>query len=166
MDFVLIHGKGGSPDGSSFELEKLLRLDFPTASFDRPRLPHADSSVLAEDSLAYAATLPIPAAAYVIGISLGGLIAARLQESSRPDLNVICVSSPTWADGVRIQQKLPNRLALYSSFDQVIGARVSQWPELAQARDLPWLTHDTKAHKAHLVPLISAWVRANEKRQR
>jgi esterase/lipase len=34
----------------------------------------------------------------VIGISLGGLLAAKLQEGGRRDLPVICISSPTNRD--------------------------------------------------------------------
>jgi hypothetical protein len=98
----------------------------------------------------------------VIGVSLGGMIAASVQEASRPDLSVICISSPTWAHGVRIEKKMPNRLALYSSHDDVIAGRTADWPQLAEAYDLPWLTHQTDAHIPNLYRLLKAYVREED----
>jgi pimeloyl-ACP methyl ester carboxylesterase len=164
MDIFLIHGKSGSPDGSSLQLEELLRADFAAAKFARPLLPHADPNVRAEDSLEALRQLKIPRDTYVIGISLGGLLAARLQETGRADLRVLALSSPTWADGVALEAKPPNRVAIYSSNDVVLGGgtvhnRTLNWPRLAEAHDLPWLTHDTKAHKLRIAPLLAAWLR-------
>jgi predicted alpha/beta-fold hydrolase len=79
--------------------------------FQRPRLLHANPDVLAEQSLADFAARNIPRDAALVGISLGGLVAAKLQESGRDDLHVICISSPTWADGVRLERRMPNRIA-------------------------------------------------------
>jgi hypothetical protein len=45
-------------------------------------------------------------------------------------------------------------LALYSSRDEVIAGRTSRWPNLAEAHDLPWLSHDTDSHKEALARLI------------
>lgn len=164
MDIYLIHGKAGSPDGSSLHLEELLRPALPDAAFHRPLLPHTDSSVLAEESLDTLRALDLPNGARVIGISLGGLLAARLQETGRDDLHVLALSAPTWADNVYLAQKPPHRTALYSSNDEVLGGGTSQnrtldWPRLAEAHDLPWLTHDTKAHKHQLAPLLVQWLR-------
>jgi pimeloyl-ACP methyl ester carboxylesterase len=152
MDIFLIHGKAGSPDGSSLHLEQLLRPLFPSANFQRPLLPHSDPDVMAEDSLDTMRSLEIPEGAYLIGISLGGLLAARLQETGRPDLHVLAVSAPIWADNVHLATWHADRVALYSSEDTVLGGgtsdnRTTDWPRLAEAHDLPWLSHDTKAHK-------------------
>ena len=158
---VLLHGKGGSPEGSVNDIEAGLRAhyqDWPADIYSRPRLPHADPAVLAEESLAWLRTLELPAATVLIGVSLGGLLAARLQEDGREDLRVICLNSPTWADGVVVQRRMPDRLALYSSNDGVIAGRTANWPQLAMAFDLPWLTHDTSAHARELTPLIIAWL--------
>ena len=54
---------------------------------------------------------------------------------------------------------MANRLALYSSEDEVIRGRTSQWPRLAQAYDLPWLTHDTDAHKGPLSHIVASFLR-------
>ncbi len=91
--------------------------------------------------------------ALAVGISLGGLVAAKLQESGREDLHVICISSPTRDSGVELRRKLPHRVAFYLSEDEVIAGRTSR-PDLAQAYGLPWLSHDTDAHKEALVHLI------------
>jgi pimeloyl-ACP methyl ester carboxylesterase len=158
---ILLHGKGGSPEGSVRDIEASLRAHYPDLPADlyyRPRLPHADPAVVAEQSLAWLRTLAMPAATVLIGVSLGGLLAASLQEESRADLRVICLNSPTWADGVSLQKRMPNRLAFYSSNDEVIAGRTANWPQLAMAFDLPWLTHDTSVHAKELTPLIIAWL--------
>jgi alpha-beta hydrolase superfamily lysophospholipase len=97
----------------------------------------------------------------VIGISLGGLVAAKLQESGRADLTVVCVSSPTWADAVHLEQRPKRRLSLYSSNDEVIAPRTAEWPKLAEAHDLPWLTHDTDRHKQELARRIADYLASN-----
>jgi pimeloyl-ACP methyl ester carboxylesterase len=159
QNVLLLHGKGGSPEGSVKQLEEELRRYLPTASgelFYRPRLLHSDPNVLAEDSLADLAVRNLRQNAAVIGVSLAGLVAAKLQEQGRDDLHVICISSPTWADGVRLKKPMPNRIAFYSSNDEVIAGRTADWPQLAQAFDLPWLTHDTDQHKQALARLVFA----------
>lgn len=153
--FLLLHGKGGRSTGSVLQLEQTLAPYFPRASFHRPQLLHGDPQTLSEDSLEGLKTLAIPENAIVIGISLGGLLAARLQELLRPDLRVFCISSPTWADGVRLEQKMEKSVAFYSSQDSVIADRVADWPQLAQAWNLSWLDHDTDKHKIPLSKLIA-----------
>ena len=162
-NIFLLHGKGGSPEGSARQLEMLLRKDWPsgdgqTVSFHRPRLLHADPQAPAEDSLADLKRREIPENALLIGISLGGLIAAKLQEEGRDDLHVICISSPAWADRVRVQRRMLHRIVFYSSHDEVIAGTTANWPRLAQAFDLPWLTHQTDAHKRELVRLILSYL--------
>jgi pimeloyl-ACP methyl ester carboxylesterase len=157
----LLHGKGGSPEGSVRDIEAGLRVQFPDHPSDlycRPRLLHADGAVLAEQSLEALRALKIPDGAVLIGISLGGLLAAKLQEDGREDLRVICLNSPTWADGVTLERRVPDRLAIYSSSDDVIAGRTANWPRLAMAFDLPWLTHDTSMHANELTPLIVAYL--------
>ncbi|GAC1648819.1 MAG: hypothetical protein NVS9B15_07770 [Acidobacteriaceae bacterium] len=91
----------------------------------------------------------------MIGVSLGGLVAAKLQEDGRQDLRVICISSPTWADGVRLERKMQRRFAIYGSNDEVIAGRTAEWPALAEAHEVDWLTHDTDAHKVRLARFIT-----------
>ena len=154
----LLHGKGGSPQGSVAKLEPLLREAHPEYDYHRLMLPHHDPRILAERSVEYLREFNLMRETHVIGISLGGLVAAKLQEASRPDLRVACLSSPTWADGVQLLKKPSHRLAIYSSHDEVIADRVSDWPQLAEAYDLPWLTHDTDAHKERIGQLLNRWI--------
>ena len=157
---LFLHGKGGSPEGSVNQLQEELRRYYPASTFgelfQRPKLLHSSPDILAEESLADLAARNLPKNAAVIGVSLGGLVAAKLQEQSREDLHVICISSPTWADGVRLETRMPNRVAFYSSQDEVIAGRTTNWPQLAQAFDMPWLTHDTDRHKRALAWLAFA----------
>jgi len=162
-NIFLLHGKGGSPDGSSMQLEEELRRHCRASGsrncqFHRPLLLHSDPNIAAEDSLADLRKRGIPQNAALIGISLGGLVAAKFQEEGREDVDVICISSPTWADRVRLERRMPNRVAFYSSGDEVIMGRTKEWPRLAQAFDLPWMTHDTEAHKLELAQLAFAYL--------
>jgi len=161
-EIYLFHGKGGSPNGSVSVLEEALRPSFIDARFTRPLLRHHDADVLAEDSLAALDELNIPQATVVIGVSLGGLIAARFQEVVREDLTVICVSAPTWADGVRVERKMTKRAAFYSSTDEVILGRTSAWPSLAEAFEIARLTHDTDRHAELLARGISAYLQGRD----
>jgi hypothetical protein len=161
-DIFLLHGKGGRPSGSVLQLEELLRPQFASSRFTRPSLLHGDPAITAGASLAGLLRLDIPEGAAVIGISLDGLLAASLQETVRPDLHVTCISSPTWADDVQLTLRMTNRLALYSSSDAVINGRTGQRPQLAQAFDLPWLTHDTDAHKGPLAEIGGAFLRGDD----
>jgi pimeloyl-ACP methyl ester carboxylesterase len=161
-EFILLHGRGGRPTGSVLQVEECLRQHFPLAKFQRPQLLHGDPQVPAEESLRELEKLPFAIGSIVIGISLGGLIAARLQETNRPDLHVYCVSSPLWAEGVRLQQRPLSRFAFYSSRDEVIAGRVQDWPQFAQAWDIPWLSHDTDRHKEHIAELIAASLRGDD----
>jgi predicted esterase YcpF (UPF0227 family) len=158
----LFHGKGGSPSGTVSLLEKSFADLFPGTRMVRPELPHHDPELPAERSLRFVEDLEMPRNSLVIGVSLGGIVAARVQETSRQDLQVICISSPTWADAVRLDKKMPNRVALYSSYDDVIAGRTAEWPQLAEAHDLPWLTHQTDAHIPKLHELVKAYVHGDD----
>ena len=95
----------------------------------------------------------------MIGISLGGLVAAKLQEESRPDLTVICIVSPTRFKTMFLEKKMPNRVVFYSSQDEVIADRVSNWSKLAESHDLSWLDHDIDPHIPKLVDLIKEYLK-------
>ncbi len=153
----LLHGKGGSPNGSVYQLEQELRPRLPAREFVRILLPHSDPNVLAEESVTFLHNANLSAGALVVGISLGGLVAARLQEDGREDLHVACISSPTWADGVKLERKPAHRVALFSSTDEVIANRIADWPQLAETYELPWLSHDTDRHKVRLARLIEVY---------
>jgi predicted esterase YcpF (UPF0227 family) len=129
----LLHGKGGFPNGTIAKLQECLQQDWPDLKSIHPALPHGDPTVPAEVSVELLRNMGLEIGSLVIGVSLGGLVAAKLQEESRSDLHLICVSAPTSADRVRLQHRLPNRVALYSPADDVIADPVENWPELAEA---------------------------------
>jgi predicted esterase YcpF (UPF0227 family) len=154
----LLHGRGGSPNGSVTQLETELRDCEPEQNYFRPLMPHSDETVTPWPSVLHLRSLAVPNGSLVVGVSLGGLVAAKLQELERPDLHVICISSPTHADETELNAKMEQRIALYSSADSVIAGRTERWPQLAEAHDLPWLDHDTDKHKTPLGRILCAYV--------
>lgn len=158
----LLHGKGGSPNGSVSQLEAELRECEPEQCYVRPLMPHCDPKGPAWASVLHLRNIGVPNGALIVGVSLGGLVAAKLQELERPDLHVVCISSPTSADEVELAKRMEHRVALYSSSDEVISRRTERWPQLAEAYDLPWLDHDTDKHKKNLGRILCAYVQRLE----
>lgn len=156
----LLHGLGGSPNGSVFELERELEKLGQRRNYLRPPMPHGDPQIASVlPSVAYLAGLELPQGSLVVGISLGGLVAARLQETERADLHVVCINSPSWAGDVKLERRMERRFALYSSSDTVVAGRIAEWPLLAEAYDLPWLTgHDTDPHKLRLAAILCGYI--------
>lgn len=155
----LLHGKGGSPDGTVKKLEAALSPLWPDLHFARPRLPHSDYEAPALDSVTFLRAMQIEPGALLVGVSLGGLVAAKLQELDREDLHVLAISSPTWVDDVVLERCPSRRVAFYSSQDEVIAPRTADWPQLASmSRDYPWLTHQTDTHLAPLSRLFGWYV--------
>ena len=153
--YISCTAKVGSPQGSVRKIEEIIAQNWPGLDFVRPQLPHSDPRVLAEESVDFLRYQEIPQNALIMGISLGGLAAAKLQEADRPDLQIIAISSPTWADGVSLAERIERRLAFYSSKDSVIAGRVDEWPKLASfSRDLNWLSHDTDQHLTEIARLF------------
>jgi predicted esterase YcpF (UPF0227 family) len=151
----LLHRKAGSPEGTVKRLQTVLEQHWPGLDFICPTLPHHDPNIPAEVSLKHLLQLQIPQDSLLFGISLGGLVAARLQEVGRQDLKVVAISSPTWADGVTLETKPERRLAFYSSKDNVIESRIANWPRLASfSRDLEWLSHNTDQHLKYIARLF------------
>lgn len=162
----LFHGKGGSPNGSVLNLEAVLQHAYYDTKFIRPQLLHSDENVSAEDSLDHLVLQyrkEMQPNSLVIGISLGGLLAARLQElSPQLNLDVVALMSPTWADTVRVEEKNDKRLALYSSEDKLIEGRAN-WPAYAESYDLPMLRyHDTNLCKFAVCYLIAQYIQGKD----
>lgn len=151
----LLHGKGGSPNGTVKKLADVLEPRWPQITFIRPEIAHHDPQAPAEASVDQLLQMNLPRHALIVGISLGGTVAAAFQETGRDDLHVIAISSPTWADGVVLRQRSARRMALYSSQDEVIAPRVADWPKLAAIScDFPWLTHNTDQHLEPLAKMF------------
>jgi len=92
----------------------------------RMKLPHSDPTIPAEQSVEHLRGLDVPKGALILGVSLGGTVAAKFQEADRDDLKVIAISSPSYADGVVLYRRAEHRLAFYSSHDEVIASCVSE----------------------------------------
>jgi pimeloyl-ACP methyl ester carboxylesterase len=157
----LLHGKGGSPNGTVSKLQQCLHEDWPQLKYVRPALPHSDPTVPAESSVEFLRNMGVEKGSLLIGISLGGLVAAKLQEEWRPDLRVVCISSPTWADGVKLERRAANRVSLYSPADEIIAERIADWPQLAEGYTLQWLTHDSDRHLGALTRLLDSYFRGD-----
>jgi pimeloyl-ACP methyl ester carboxylesterase len=171
QDIYLLHGKGGSPDGTVAKLEKILRDGYPNVKMSRPLLPHHDILVPAENSLAWLDERFLPfiiPGALLVGVSMGGLLAAKLQElHPQANFSVFAVVAPTSLDKVHLEKKMPNRVALYSSSaDEVIRGRCENWPELTdQAFDVPWLAHDVDIAKYRVAFLLSCYLKGLDMQQ-
>ena len=146
MDKIyVLHGRGGSPEGSARTIANLLPSGLPPII--RPLLPHSDPGVSAEGSYEQFGLYPN---SLVIGISLGGLLAAKFQED-HPDfgLKVVTLVSPTHAEGLALTPgKRPDLIALYSTEDPVIGTRAN-WEDFTDnAFNVPWMrNHDVDQQK-------------------
>ena len=125
----------------------MLEQRWPGFRFVRPLLPHHNPQIAADITVEHLLQMQIPSGALVLGINLGGVVAAKAQESGRDDLTVLAISSPTWTDGVHLERLAERRLAFYSSNDDIIASRTADWPLLASfAWDFEWLTHDSDQH--------------------
>jgi hypothetical protein len=153
---------GGSPNGSVLQLETELRQCAPEQVYVRPLMPHTNPTVAPSVSVSHLRELGVPQGALIVGISLGGLISAKLQESERPDLHVFCINSPTWAGDTELHVWMRYRVSLYCSRDEVIAGRTDDWPLLTpEEHDLPWLKgHDLDPHMSALAHIISCYMQA------
>src|SRR3974390_305061 len=90
-----LHGKGGSSNGTI----RILRDALLPCLSNPPQIALLDfpSNTAAE---CYAAVLSVattfPVGFMLVGVSLGGLVAAKLLQDQRPDLMVVTLASPTY----------------------------------------------------------------------
>ena len=150
----LIRDKGESPNGPVKNLQAILEQHWPGLHFIRPDIPVYDPQKPADVAVNELLRTPIPEGSLLVGLGLGGLVAARLQELGRQDLQVIAIGSPTWADEVTLESCAERRLAFYSSQDPIIGPRTENWPKLASfSQNLNWLDQETGQHLKYLARL-------------
>ena len=122
-------------------------------------MPHHDPASPAGASVESLLRMNIPKNSLVVGVSLGGLVAAKLQECGRGDPQVIAINSPTWANDVVLESSSARRLAFYSSQDSVIASRVGKWSEPAGfSRDFDRLTHDTDSHARYIARIFDWYI--------
>jgi hypothetical protein len=155
----LIHGKGESPEGTVMKLQAVLEQHWPGLNFVCPVIPFYDPRKPAAVAVKELLRTTMPRGSLLVGVGLGGLVAARLQELGRQDLQVIAISSPTWSDEVTLESRTERRLAFYSSHDPIIGSRIANWPKLASfSQDLDWLDQETSKNLKYIVRLFDWYV--------
>lgn len=148
-----LHGRGGSPTGSSVAtIASLLREHIsPETEFVFLDLPHSDPNLPAEESYRqFSATALLEPESLLIGVSLGGLVAAKYCED-HPEMNlrVVALASPTESEGLALESVHSMSItALYSRLDPVIGYRAN-WERCAYRQyDVPWMQdHRLENHK-------------------
>jgi pimeloyl-ACP methyl ester carboxylesterase len=135
-----LHGQGGSSNGTIRILRdamlphlnnppQIALLDFPSAT--------ANEYFVAVLAVAD----KFPAGSVLVGVSLGGLVAAKLLQDNRPDLTVVALASPTFADGIFLSKRItPNLYALYSHADPVVGDRTNWGDYAADHADVDWMS--------------------------
>jgi hypothetical protein len=159
----LFHEKGSNANGVVLSLELLLERDNHNLVYHRVALPHSFDTVAASVSYewlqGYAETMEKDS--LVIGVGLGGLLAAKLQQE-RPDLalTVFAISSPTKDDTFGlIPYKEPNLYALYSSFDPSIESSNNWTPFTDNNFDVMWMrSPDLGKKKYSIARIISAFL--------
>lgn len=159
-DVCFVHERGGAPDGTVKRLQDLIERSYRRVTYNRPLLPHTNPGVRAEASLEWMDNFTpfLPPGVLLVGIGLGGLLAAKLQEM-HPELNlsVFAIAAPTSADFVQLEKKTDQRVALYSTAAGTDGAN---WPEFTdQAFDVPWLVHDIGPAKYSVAYLLACYMR-------
>lgn len=154
-----LHGKGGSSNGTI----KLLRDALLPHLTTPPQIALLDfPSATADDY--YAALLEVadqfPTGTMIVGVSLGGLVAAKLLQDHRTDLTVVTLASPTFADGISLTNRTtPNLYALYSHADPVVGERTNWGDYAADHGDVPWMSdHNLDGQNNRIGLLLSDFI--------
>lgn len=76
----LIRDKGESPEGPVKKLQAVLEQHWPGLNFIRPDIPFYDLKRPADVAAKELLRTPIQEGSLLVGMGLGGLVAARLQE--------------------------------------------------------------------------------------
>jgi pimeloyl-ACP methyl ester carboxylesterase len=147
-----LHGKGGSSNGTIRLLKDALLpclttppeitlLDFPSAT--------------AEEYYTAVLAAKFPTGSMLVGVSLGGLVAAKLLQDHRPDLTVVALASPTYADSITLTKRItPNLCALYSHKDPVVGDRTNWGDYTADHADVEWMSDHNLDPRKHIIALL------------
>jgi hypothetical protein len=153
----IFHDRGQGPeDLEQFRL--LLKRSIPQTDYDIPHLPHLNTGIKAEDSFKLIAQRNhFPSGTVVIGFGLGGLLAAKLQETQ--DLTVIAIASPTQWDGVRLKTMSRHRLAIYSSHDEHIMP-FTNWADFTDEafECTPLMFHDIDDNRYKLARIVKEYL--------
>lgn len=153
----IFHDRGQGPeDLEQFKL--LLKRSLPQTDYEIPHLPHLNTGVKAEDSFKLIAQRNhFLSGTIVIGFGLGGLLAAKLQETQ--DLTVIAIAAPTQWDGIKLKGKETHRLAIYSSHDEQLMP-FTNWPDYTPEafECTPLMFHDIDDNRYKLALIIERYL--------
>jgi pimeloyl-ACP methyl ester carboxylesterase len=154
-----LHGMGGSSNGTI----KLLRDAMLPCLTDPPPITLLDfPSGSAQEY--YAAVLAVadqfPHGSMLVGVSLGGLVAAKLLQDQRPDLTVVTLASPTHANGLSLTTRItPNLYALYSHNDSVLGDRTNWGDFTLDHADVEWMAdHSIDPQKSSVAFVLADFI--------
>ncbi len=151
-----LHGKGGSSNGTI----RLLRDALLSYLTNPPQITLLDFPSGTADEY-FAAVLAVadkfPTGSMLVGVSLGGLVAAKLLQDNRPGLTVVALASPTFADGISLKKRItPSLYALYSHADPVVGERTNWGDYTADHADADWMSdHNLDPVKNRIAFLLS-----------
>ena len=150
-----LHGKGGSSEGSVKSLKDALAINSCTSItlLDFP-------STTAQDYYTAAVLFDFPKDSLLVGVSLGGLIAAKLLQDIRPDLTVVTLASPTYSDDLFLKKQItPNLYALYSHNDPVVGDRTDWENFTTNYADIPWMAdHNIDSQRYSIASVLSDFI--------
>lgn len=155
----LFHDRGVGPETLQ-KLEEILRNALPDTNYVAPYLPHTHTGISAEDSYNRVnSKFRFPVGSVIIGVGLGGLIAAKIQETARPDLKIVAIAAPTQEDKVILEKKIPGRLALYSTKDDLIKPNTNWELFSFEAHDYtPLMFHNVEDNNYMLAFLVKTWL--------
>ena len=152
-----LHGQGGSSNGTIrllrdamlpclSDFQRMMLLDFP--------------STTADEYYAAIVAAHFPPGSMLIGVSLGGLVAAKLLQDHRPDLTVVTLASPTYADSLALTKRITaNLYALYSSSDPVIAGRTNWGNFTNDHADMDWMSdHRIDPHKSSVAFVLADFI--------
>src|ERR1017187_6099868 len=151
-----LHGKGGSSNGTI----RILRDAMLSGMTDPPQITLLDFASATADEYfeaVFAVANKFPRGSMLVGVSLGGLVAAKLLQDHRPDLRVVALASPTYADGLSLTKRItPNLYALYSHAGPVVGDRTNWDDYTAKSADVDWMAdHNLDPQKNRIALLLS-----------
>ena len=154
-----MHGMGGSSNGTI----RLLRDAMLPCLSDPPAITLLDfPSGTAREY--YSAVLAVadqfPTGSMLVGVSLGGLVAARLLQDHRPDLTVVTLASPTHAEGLALTKRItPNLYALSSHNDPVLGDRTNWGDFTLDHADVDWMAdHSIDPQKSSVALVLADFI--------
>jgi pimeloyl-ACP methyl ester carboxylesterase len=163
----ILHDRGTPDDSDKLAeiMSKKLGTDY--YFFKRPQPPYEfNEDVDVELAYRWVKTYFLPDTlinSVILGIGIGGLLAAKLQEDfPARNLSVIAVNAPTAEGSISLEESPEGRVALYSSLYSPLASHCDWSNYATQAYDAVWLSHGIKNTKYALAYLLSAYMRQED----